>query len=84
MEVLSHYYSHGKHRCKTYEKFGISKTNLRMWFQTYRIDKESVSLQSELEKAMRKKHLQISLFQSFAHQTTKKSNDVDSVDGGND
>ena len=51
MEVLSYYYTHGEHRRKTYEKFGISETNLRQWLETYRIEKESVSLQSELKKS---------------------------------
>ena len=53
MEVLSYYYTHGEHRRKTYEKFKISESNLRQWLDTYRIEKESVSLQSELKKAFR-------------------------------
>lgn len=50
MEVLSHYYTHGERSRKTCERYGISDQNLRMWLKTYRIEKESVSLQSELEK----------------------------------
>ena len=50
MEVLSYYYTHGECSRKTYEKYGISDQNLRMWLRTYWIEKESVSLQSELEK----------------------------------
>ena len=53
MEVLSYHYTHGEHRRKTYEKFGISEQNLRLWLKTYRIEKESVSLQSGLRKAFR-------------------------------
>ena len=58
MEVLSYYYTHGEHRRKTYEKFGISKSNLRQWLKNYRIEKESVSLQTELEKSFQMKHQQ--------------------------
>lgn len=50
MEVLSYYYTHGECSRKTYERYGISDQNLRMWLRAYRIEKESVSLQSELEK----------------------------------
>ena len=50
MEVLSYYYTHGECSRKRYERYGISDQNLRMWLRTYRIEKESVSLQSELEK----------------------------------
>ena len=58
MEVLSYYYTHGEHRRKTYEKFGISEANLRQWLKNYRIEKESVSLQSELENAFQMRHQQ--------------------------
>ena len=50
MEVLSYHYTHGERSRKTCERYGISDQNLRMWLKTYRIEKESVSLQSELEK----------------------------------
>ena len=52
-EVLSYHYTHGEHRRKTCEKYGIGKSLLRFWLETYRIEKESVSLQSELKKAFR-------------------------------
>lgn len=58
LEVLSYYYTHGEHRRKTYEKFGISETNLRQWLKNYRIEKKSVSLQSELENASQMRHRQ--------------------------
>ena len=58
MEVLSHYYTHGEHRRRTCEKYGISDTNLRQWLETYRIEKKSVSLQSGLKKAFQMKHQQ--------------------------
>ena len=41
LEVLSYYYTHGEHRRKTYEKFGISETNLRQWLKNYRIEKKA-------------------------------------------
>ena len=40
LEVLSYYYTHGEQRRKTYEKFGISETNLRQWLKNYRIEKK--------------------------------------------
>lgn len=49
-EVLSYHYTHGEHRGRTCEKYGIGKSLLRLWLETYRIEKESVSLQSELRK----------------------------------
>ena len=58
MEVLSYYYTHGEHRRKTYEKYGISECCLRKWLKTYKIAKESVSLQSELEKVLQMNHPQ--------------------------
>ena len=58
MEVLSYYYSHGECRRKTYEKYGIGESCLRGWLNTYKIEKESVSLQSELEKSFQMKHQQ--------------------------
>ncbi|MEE3391807.1 MAG: transposase [Candidatus Cryptobacteroides sp.] len=51
MEVLSYHYTHGEHRSKTCEKYGISEASLRQWLKTYKVDKEGVSLQSELEKS---------------------------------
>ena len=42
LEVLSYYYTHGEHRRKTYEKFGISETNLRQWLKNYRIEKKRI------------------------------------------
>ena len=51
-EVLSYYYTHGEHRRKTYEKYDISETQLRMWLKKYPIEKKGVSLQSELENVM--------------------------------
>ena len=51
LEVLSYYYTHGEHRRRTYEKYGISEICLRQWLKTYKVDKEGVSLQSELEKS---------------------------------
>ena len=58
LEVLSYYYTHGERRRKTYEKFGIGESHLRKWMEAYRIEKGSVSLQSELEKSFKMKHLQ--------------------------
>lgn len=52
LEVLSYYYTHGEHRRKTYEKFGIGETNLCKWLKIYKIEKEGVSLQAELENAL--------------------------------
>ena len=65
MEVLSHFYTHGEHRRKTYEKFGIIRTNLRQWLKNYKIEKESVSLQSEMENAFQMRYHKI--------QTTKRT-----------
>ena len=58
LEVLSYYYAHGEHRRKTFEKFGIQESQLRKWIQIYKIEKESVSLQSELEKSFQMNHQQ--------------------------
>lgn len=58
LEVLSYYYTHGEHRRKTYEKFGISEMNLYQWLKNYRIEKKGVSLQSELENAFQMRHQQ--------------------------
>ena len=52
LEVLSYYYSHGEHRRKTYERYGIDEASLRHWLKTYPIEKKGVSLQRELENAM--------------------------------
>ena len=52
LEVLSYYYSHGEHRRKTYERYGIDEASLRQWLKTYPIEKKGVSLQRELESAM--------------------------------
>ena len=52
LEVLSYYYSHGEHRRKTYERYGIDEASLRHWLKTYPIEKKGVSLQRELESAM--------------------------------
>ena len=52
LEVLSYYYTHGEHRRKTYEKYGINEWCLRQWLKAYKVEKESVSLQTELEKAI--------------------------------
>jgi len=52
LEVLSYYYSHGEHRRKTYERFGIDEALLRLWLKTYPIEKKGVSLRSEIENAM--------------------------------
>ena len=52
-EVLSYYYSHGEHRRKTYERYGIDESLLRLWLKTYPIEKKGVSLQSEIEDALR-------------------------------
>ena len=57
-EVLSHYYSHGENRRKTFEKFNIGEDRLCKWIQTYKIEKEGVSLQTELEKSFQMKHQQ--------------------------
>ena len=51
-EVLSYYYSHGEHRRKTYERYGIDEAVLRQWLKKYPIDKKGVSLQSEIENAL--------------------------------
>ena len=51
-EVLSYYYSHGEHRRKTYERYGIDESLLRLWLKTYPIEKKGVSLQSEIEDAL--------------------------------
>ena len=58
MEVLSYYYTHGEHRRRTYEKYGITETSLRQWLKAYKIEKEGVSLQTELEKSFQMKHRQ--------------------------
>ena len=58
MEVLSYHYTHGEHRSKTCEKYGISEASLRQWLKTYKVDKEGVSLQSELEKSFQMKQPQ--------------------------
>ena len=58
LEVISYYYTPGEHRRRTYEKYGISEICLRQWLKTYKVDKESVSLQSELEKSFLMKHPQ--------------------------
>ena len=58
MEVLSYYYTHGEHRRRTYEKYGITETSLRQWLKAYKIEKEGVSLQTELEKSFQMKHQQ--------------------------
>ena len=58
LEVLSYYYTHGEHRRKTYEKFDIHESQLRNWIQIYKIEKEGVSLQTELEKSFQMKHQQ--------------------------
>ena len=52
MEVLSYYYSHGEHRRKTYERFGIDEALLRLWLKTYPIEKKGLSLQSDIENAL--------------------------------
>jgi transposase-like protein len=52
LEVLSYYYTHGEHRRKTYERYGIDESLLRLWLKTYQIEKKGVSLQSELENAL--------------------------------
>ena len=52
LEVLSYYYSHGEHRRKTYERYGIDEALLRQWLKAYPIEKKRVSLQAELENAM--------------------------------
>ena len=52
LEVLSYYYSHGEHRRKTYERYGIDEASLRQWLKAYPIEKKGVSLQRELENAM--------------------------------
>ncbi len=41
LEVLSYYYTHGEHRRKTYEKFGISEENLHQWLKNYKIEKKA-------------------------------------------
>ena len=51
-EVLSYYYSHGEHRRKTYERYGIDEALLRQWLKAYRIEKKGVSLRSEIENAL--------------------------------
>ena len=52
LEVLSYYYTHGEHRRKTWEWYGINESLLRQWLKAYPIEKKGVSLQSELEEAM--------------------------------
>ncbi len=52
LEVLSYHYTHGEHRRKTCERYGIDESSLRLWLKTYPIEKKGVSLQSELEEAM--------------------------------
>ena len=52
LEVLSYHYSHGEHRRKTYERYGIDESSLRRWLKAYPVEKKGVSLQSELENAM--------------------------------
>ena len=51
-EVMSYYYSHGEHRRKTCERYGIGKDLLRVWLKRYPIEKKSVILQSEIENAL--------------------------------
>lgn len=51
-EVMSYYYSHGEHRRKTCERYGIDKDLLRVWLKRYPIEKKSVILQSEIENAL--------------------------------
>ena len=52
LEVLSYYYSHGEQRRKTYEKYGIDESLLRLWLKTYQIEKKGVFLRSEIENAL--------------------------------
>lgn len=58
MEVLSYYFSNGKPWRGTCREFGISNNNLYQWLKAYKIEKEGVSLQTELEKSFQMKHQQ--------------------------
>ena len=51
-EVLSYHYTHGEHRRKTCEKYGIGISLLHVWLHRYPIEKKSVSLQTEIEDAL--------------------------------
>ena len=54
LKVLSYYYSHGKNAKKTREKYSLNESTLRTWIRNTPIDEKSVSLHSELTKAIMK------------------------------